>query len=80
MITLIMNPWKCLLGASISSNQSVNGTIIQVTMCEIWHNMAVGMKVEVENKDCDLPNAYWIATVMKIAGNYFRLKKTQWGI
>lgn len=38
-------------------------------MADCWDNITVGMKVEVQNMDCDLPNiVYWIATVMKLAG------------
>jgi len=44
-------------------------------MSESWDNIAVGMKVEVINTDCQLQNeAYWIATVVQLAGmvtNYF---------
>ncbi|KAJ3631401.1 hypothetical protein MTP99_012530 [Tenebrio molitor] len=42
-------------------------------MCDIWENIMVGMKVEVENTDCDnvsdaFPDSFWVATVMKIVG------------
>ena len=40
-------------------------------MSDIWENIGVGMKIETHNFDCDLPNSvYWIATVMKIAGEF----------
>ncbi|XP_064636083.1 MBT domain-containing protein 1-like isoform X2 [Lineus longissimus] len=40
-----------------------------VAMTDAWENITVGMKVEVLNSDCDIPNnAYWIAAVLKIAG------------
>ena len=40
-------------------------------MSDIWENIGVGMKIETYNFDCDLPNSvYWIATVMKIAGEF----------
>jgi hypothetical protein len=40
-------------------------------MADAWENITVGMKVEVLNSDCDIPNnAYWIAAVLKIAGKY----------
>ena len=43
----------------------------QVPMSDIWENIGVGMKIETYNFDCDLPNSvYWIATVMKIAGEF----------
>ncbi|XP_025830854.1 polycomb protein Sfmbt isoform X2 [Agrilus planipennis] len=40
---------------------------------DIWSNILVGMKVEVENTDCDnvseaFPDSFWVATVMKIIG------------
>uniref|UniRef100_T1IPJ4 FCS-type domain-containing protein n=1 Tax=Strigamia maritima TaxID=126957 RepID=T1IPJ4_STRMM len=43
------------------------------SLSDCWENITVGMKVEVENKDCDnlrniFPKAYWIATVMRLAG------------
>lgn len=42
-------------------------------MSDIWHNIMVGMKVEVENTDCDnvseaFPDSFWVATVLKIVG------------
>lgn len=42
-------------------------------MADIWDNIMVGMKVEVENTDCDnvseaFPDSFWVATVMKIVG------------
>lgn len=37
---------------------------------EIWDNILVGMKVEVENTDCDdfSESSFWVATVMRITG------------
>ncbi|XP_011501028.1 PREDICTED: polycomb protein Sfmbt-like isoform X1 [Ceratosolen solmsi marchali] len=40
---------------------------------EIWDNISVGMKVEVENTDCDevceaFPDSFWVATVLRISG------------
>ncbi|XP_014477353.1 PREDICTED: polycomb protein Sfmbt-like [Dinoponera quadriceps] len=40
---------------------------------EIWDNITVGMKVEVENTDCDevceaFPDSFWVATVLRICG------------
>lgn len=40
---------------------------------DIWSNILVGMKVEVENTDCDnmseaFPDSFWVATVLKIIG------------
>ncbi|XP_967817.2 polycomb protein Sfmbt [Tribolium castaneum] len=42
-------------------------------MSDIWENIMVGMKVEVENTDCDnvseaFPDSFWVATVLKIVG------------
>ncbi|XP_052228167.1 MBT domain-containing protein 1-like isoform X1 [Dreissena polymorpha] len=40
-----------------------------VPVSDCWENISIGMKVEVQNLDCDLTNTvYWIATVMKLAG------------
>ncbi|XP_008548633.1 polycomb protein Sfmbt isoform X1 [Microplitis demolitor] len=40
---------------------------------DIWDNITVGMKVEVENTDCDevceaFPDSFWVATVLRISG------------
>lgn len=42
---------------------------------DMWTNIAVGMKVEVENTDCDTqgiqgvtPHSFWVATVLRICG------------
>lgn len=40
---------------------------------EIWDDITVGMKVEVENTDCDevceaFPDSFWVATVLRISG------------
>lgn len=42
-------------------------------MSDCWDNITVGMKVEVENTDCDnfsedFPDSFWVATVLQIAG------------
>lgn len=42
-------------------------------MADSWDNITVGMKVEVENTDCDnfsedFPDSFWVATVLRIAG------------
>ncbi|KAF2895362.1 hypothetical protein ILUMI_10816 [Ignelater luminosus] len=42
-------------------------------IADIWSNILVGMKVEVENTDCDnvseaFPDSFWVATVTKIVG------------
>lgn len=42
-------------------------------MSDSWDNITIGMKVEVENKDCEdyceaFPDSFWVATVLKIAG------------
>ncbi|XP_015036548.2 polycomb protein Sfmbt isoform X2 [Drosophila pseudoobscura] len=45
--------------------------------CEVWDNLGVGMKVEVENTDCDnieiiqpgqTPTSFWVATILEIKG------------
>uniref|UniRef100_A0A240PPP6 FCS-type domain-containing protein n=1 Tax=Anopheles epiroticus TaxID=199890 RepID=A0A240PPP6_9DIPT len=43
---------------------------------DMWPNVVIGMKVEVENTDCDvqqvliggMPHSFWVATVMRICG------------
>lgn len=47
--------------------------ISQAPISEIWDNISVGMKVEVENTDCDevcvdFPDVFWVATVLRISG------------
>jgi len=42
-------------------------------MADNWDNITVGMKVEVQNTDCDnfsedFPDSFWVATVLKISG------------
>ncbi|KAF4524651.1 hypothetical protein B566_EDAN013760 [Ephemera danica] len=42
-------------------------------LADSWDNVIVGMKVEVENTDCehfseDFPDSFWVATVLRIAG------------
>ncbi|XP_042201094.1 lethal(3)malignant brain tumor-like protein 2 isoform X2 [Callorhinchus milii] len=40
-----------------------------VPLFDQWEDVIEGMKIEVLNKDCNLPNkVYWIATVTKLAG------------
>ncbi|XP_065347744.1 polycomb protein Sfmbt isoform X2 [Cloeon dipterum] len=44
-----------------------------VPLSDLWENIVVGMKVEVENTDCDhfsegVPASFWVATVLRIAG------------
>lgn len=60
-----MNPtkWHTL---TIYMNMS---DLLQVSMCEHWDDITVGMKVEVLNTNAVLPSkVYWIATVIQIAG------------
>lgn len=57
-VNFIVAPVSCFKHAPIS---------------DIWDNIMVGMKVEVENTDCDnfseaFPDSFWVATVMKIIG------------
>lgn len=45
-------------------------------MSDCWDDMAVGIKVEVVNTDCDnfsedYPDYYWVASIVKIAGLLF---------
>lgn len=45
----------------------------QAPISEIWDNITVGMKVEVENTDCDevceaFPDSFWVATVLRVCG------------
>lgn len=43
---------------------------------DMWSNIEIGMKVEVENTDCDsqgvqqgmLPHSFWVATVLRLCG------------
>lgn len=51
---------------------------------EIWDNITVGMKVEVENTDCDevceaFPDSFWVATVLRIAGYHALLRYEGFG-
>ena len=47
-------------------------------MSESWDNIAVGMKVEVINTDCQLQKeAYWIATVVQLAGKHVSVLSVQ---
>jgi len=45
-------------------------------MMDCWDDVAVGIKVEVVNTDCDnfseeYPDYYWVASIIKIAGMLF---------
>lgn len=49
-------------------------------MSDCWDDMAIDVKVEVVNSDCDnfseeFPDYYWVASIVKIAGlkNYYLL-------
>lgn len=51
--------------------------LLQAPMADSWDNITVGMKVEVQNTDCDnfsedFPDSFWVATVLKIQGVYCR--------
>ncbi|XP_023014012.1 scm-related gene containing four mbt domains isoform X1 [Leptinotarsa decemlineata] len=53
-------------------------------MADIWENIMVGMKVEVENTDCDnvseaFPDSFWVATVMRIVGYKAQLRYEGFG-
>ncbi|KAB0798790.1 hypothetical protein PPYR_06670 [Photinus pyralis] len=52
---------------------------------DIWSNILVGMKVEVENTDCDnasetFPDSFWVATVTKIIGYKALLRYEGFGL
>ncbi|XP_037277038.2 scm-related gene containing four mbt domains isoform X1 [Rhipicephalus microplus] len=52
---------------------------------DCWDNVTVGMKVEVENRDCEsfkhvFSSFYWIATVVKIAGYMAKLRYEGFGM
>lgn len=45
-------------------------------MADCWDDIAVGIKVEVVNTDCDnfsedFPDYYWVASIVNIAGLCF---------
>ncbi|XP_056647986.1 polycomb protein Sfmbt isoform X1 [Diorhabda sublineata] len=53
-------------------------------MADIWDNIMVGMKVEVENTDCDnvseaFADSFWVATVMRIVGYKAQLRYEGFG-
>ncbi|KAK7790286.1 hypothetical protein R5R35_003866 [Gryllus longicercus] len=53
-------------------------------MADSWDNVTVGMKVEVENTDCDdfsesFPDSFWVATVLQIAGYHALLRYEGFG-
>lgn len=54
-------------------------------MVDIWNNILAGMKVEVENTDCDnvseaFPDSFWVATVQKIIGYKALLRYEGFGL
>ncbi|KAL1427650.1 hypothetical protein MTO96_017341 [Rhipicephalus appendiculatus] len=56
-----------------------------VAFADCWDNVTVGMKVEVENRDCEsfkhiFASFYWIATVVKIAGYMAKLRYEGFGM
>ncbi|XP_077519031.1 MBT domain-containing protein 1-like isoform X2 [Amblyomma americanum] len=56
-----------------------------VAFADCWDNVTVGMKVEVENRDCEsfkhiFTSFYWIATVVKIAGYMAKLRYEGFGM
>jgi hypothetical protein len=47
--------------------------VLQAPLYDLWDNIVVGMKVEVENTDYEtfsegIPASFWVATVLRIAG------------
>ncbi|XP_014665004.1 PREDICTED: MBT domain-containing protein 1-like [Priapulus caudatus] len=72
--------WDDMLSSPNTEAASVS-SFKHVAMSEVWNSMTVGMKVEVENSDCDMTtDAYWIATVMKIAGYKAMLRYEGFGM
>ncbi|XP_014249159.1 polycomb protein Sfmbt isoform X3 [Cimex lectularius] len=64
--------WIELLADPHFSATSVS-SFTHAPMSNNWDNITVGMKVEVENTDCEsysdvIPDSFWVATVLKIAG------------
>ncbi|XP_021917000.1 polycomb protein Sfmbt-like isoform X2 [Zootermopsis nevadensis] len=64
--------WKCQFSEPgfIAAPVSCFG---HAPLADCWENITVGMKVEVENMDCDdftesFPDSFWVATVLRIAG------------
>ncbi|KAK3100006.1 hypothetical protein FSP39_013414 [Pinctada imbricata] len=58
-------------GPYLSSNGFDSASVSCFKHCPMfdsWHNITTGMKVEVQNYECDVSVAYWIATVIKLAG------------
>lgn len=56
-----------------------------VAFADCWDSVTVGMKVEVENRDCEsfkhiFTSFYWIATVIKIAGYTAKLRYEGFGM
>lgn len=59
--------------------------MFQAPISEIWDNITVGMKVEVENTDCDevceaFPDSFWVATVLRISGYRALLRYEGFGL
>lgn len=59
--------------------------MLQAPISEIWDNITVGMKVEVENTDCDevceaFPDSFWVATVLRISGYRALLRYEGFGL
>ncbi|XP_028133720.1 polycomb protein Sfmbt isoform X2 [Diabrotica virgifera virgifera] len=53
-------------------------------MADIWDNIMVGMKVEIENTDCDnvseaFADSFWVATVVRIVGYKAQLRYEGFG-
>lgn len=54
-------------------------------MSDVWENILIGMKVEVENTDCDnvseaFPDSFWVANVHKIIGYKALLRYEGFGL
>ncbi|XP_054260917.1 polycomb protein Sfmbt isoform X2 [Macrosteles quadrilineatus] len=68
---------KCFMAAPVSCFR-------HSPMADCWDNITTGMKVEVENFDCDnfsedFPNSFWVATVLKVSGYKAQLRYEGFG-
>ncbi|XP_022258073.1 polycomb protein Sfmbt-like, partial [Limulus polyphemus] len=76
--------WKTYLNKPDFSAAPVS-SFKHVALADCWDNITVGMKIEVENRDCDnfgnlFPSFYWIASVVKIAGYMALLRYEGFGL
>ncbi|XP_076351874.1 scm-related gene containing four mbt domains isoform X2 [Tachypleus tridentatus] len=76
--------WKTYLNNPDFSAAPVS-SFKHVALADCWDNITVGMKIEVENRDCDnfgnlFPSFYWIASVVKMAGYMALLRYEGFGL